>query len=361
MKAYLLLVLANIREFSRDLMTLFWFLAFPLIFILLFGAIFSGNGDLEFQVGLAVEDQGPAAAGIAEAMKAVPIFQITQGDREAMLAALKEGKLRAVIVLPEDLSAAMMVGQRVDLPVYYDAAQQTSREIVLSVMKDMTAELDRRLTGRPQLIGIQAEPIQAGRKMRDIDYLLPGILSMSLMQLGLFGTFNFVSMRQRKVFKRFGATPLPKWTLLAAEITVRLMIAVIQTLVIVFVGRLVFDVQMVGNWAVLIALVMLGATVFVSMGYMIAGFAKTEDGVQGIIQTVQFPMMFLSGIFFPVEFMPAFLRPVMTAMPLSYLGDLLRQEMVGASAMHSLAVNLGVLGGFTLVSLALAVRFFRWE
>lgn len=361
MKAYLHLVLANIREFSRDIMTLFWFFAFPIIFILLFGAIFSGGSEMQLPVGLVLEDKGAVANGVAEAMKSVTIFTVTEGERSAEIEALHAGQRRAVIIVPEGTTANIMMGKSSFLPVYYDAAQQTSREVVLSVVADMTAELDRQISQRPQLISIQPEAIQAGKKLRDIDFLLPGILAMSLMQLGLFGTMQYIGLRERKVFKRLGATPLPKWILLAAEVTVRLMMAVVQTLLIVLVGKLVFDVQMVGNWLALIGLVLLGAATFVCIGYMIAVFAKSEDGAQGLIQTVQFPMMFLGGVFFPVEYMPAFLKPVVAAIPLNYLCDLLRQVMVGASAMHTTALNLGVLGGCALVSLAIAVRFFRWE
>ena len=80
-----------------------------------------------------------------------------------------------------------------------------------------------------------------------------------------------------------------------------------------------------------------------------------------IIQVVQFPMMFLSGIFFPVDIMPDFMRPVMDAIPLSYLGDAFRQIMVDATPVHSMAVNIGVLAAWLVVSMVLAIRLFSWE
>ncbi len=80
-----------------------------------------------------------------------------------------------------------------------------------------------------------------------------------------------------------------------------------------------------------------------------------------LLMMVQFPMMFLSGIFFPLEMMPGFMRPIMDAMPLTYLGDSFRQIMVDSSAMHSHLINAGVLGGWFVVCLIVAVRFFKWE
>lgn len=361
MKAFWQLVGANAREFGRDTMSLFWFLAFPVLFILLFGSIFSQTDDIRLPIGLVVEDNGIMAQSMQKAIESLSVFTVSTDTREAAMAALRSGKQRAVVILPAGMSASLAQGRKVELPVYYDAAQQASRQVVLPVMGDVAAEFDRRLTARPELVSIQPEAMQAGNKLRDIDYLLPGILGMSLMQLGLFGTMRFVSLRERKVFKRLGATPLPKRTLIFSEVTVRLVMALVQTLLIVLIGQLLFGVRMVGSWPTLIGLVLLGAATFVSLGYMVAAFTHSEDATQGLIQAIQFPMMFLSGTFFPIEIMPKFLKPFIAVMPLTYLGDILRQVMVGAAATHSAGTDLLILVGTTLLTLAVAVRFFRWE
>ena len=88
---------------------------------------------------------------------------------------------------------------------------------------------------------------------------------------------------------------------------------------------------------------------------------RTEEAANGIVQVIQFPMMFLSGVFFPIEIMPSILRPVAAILPLTYLGDALRQVMVNGSAFAPLAVDLAVLGGWLVVCLAIAARSFRWE
>jgi len=141
----------------------------------------------------------------------------------------------------------------------------------------------------------------------------------------------------------------------------RLTIGLAQTLIIILVGMLIFKFQVIGNMALLAGFVLLGALMFVALGYLISGLAKTQESVIGISQLINFPMMFLSGLFFPVDFMPAWIRPVVTAMPLTYLADALRQIMVGATPVYSLWVDLGVLAAWLVVSAALAVRFFRWE
>ena len=154
---------------------------------------------------------------------------------------------------------------------------------------------------------------------------------MALMQLGIFAAIPLVQQREKLILKRLGATPLPRWTLVGSNIIMRLLIAGAQTVLILGIGAAVFGVQIVGSWPMIAGFVVLGALAFTSIGYVIASFARTEEAANGMTSVVQFPLMFLSGIFFPIEFMPEWLRAVATFMPLTYLGDALRQTMVGGA------------------------------
>jgi ABC-2 type transport system permease protein len=149
--------------------------------------------------------------------------------------------------------------------------------------------------------------------------------------------------------------------MLWSEIVVRLGMGIIQTATIVVIGFLVFGVTVTGNLIGVLGTVILGASVFITLGYFLVSFTKTEESAQGLIQVVQFPMMFLSGIFFPVEGMPAFLKPVVNAIPLTYLVDILRLVMVGLPSTYGLWTDLAILGGWLTVCMALAIRFFKWE
>lgn len=120
-------------------------------------------------------------------------------------------------------------------------------------------------------------------------------------------------------------------------------------------------VEIVGNWLLILGFVALGALTFISLGYVIASFARTEEAANGMTSIVQFPLMFLSGIFFPLEIMPEWLRGVAAAMPLTYLGDALRQTMVGGSAYVPLPVDALVLAGWLGATLFISARFFRWQ
>lgn len=361
MKAFLQLYLASLKEFMRDRMAMFWTLAFPIFFILIFGLIFSGASSMTFDVGVAVEDKGQVGSALGQAFHQVDAFKITEGNSEALLAQLKDGDLRLVIVIPEGLSKSVAAGQAVQVKVYYDASSQNVTRIALTITEKIVEGFDRQLSQRPTLLTLQTESVTASN-LRDIDFILPGILAMSLMQLGLFGTAPaLVQLREQQVLRRLGATPLPRLTLLAAQVLHRITIGITQTFTIILVGRLLFKVAIVGPFLALVAFVLVGAFMFVAMGYFISGLAKTQESVMGISQLINFPMMFLSGVFFPVDFMPAWLKPVVTAMPLTYLADALRQIMVGATPTYSLGLDFAVLSLWLVGCGLLAMRFFRWE
>ena len=360
MKTFNMLLMANAKQFVREKAALFWTFLFPIFFILIFGAVFSGGDDITFNVGLVMEDNSAIAQNVSDAFGQVTAFKITVGQRDDELKALKDGDRRAVLIVEQGFGETIAVGGTANISVYYDPTQTSSTQILLPIVQKVVDNIDRAMSGSTPLIQVNEQTLQS-HNLRAIDYLVPGILAMSLMQLGLFGVAQIVVDRENKVLKRLGATPLKRSTMIMSTVVFNLIVAMMQAALIIIIARLVFHVPILGNWFYLIGFIILGTLTFLSMGYMLSAFAKNQQTLMPLIMAVQFPMMFLSGIFFPLEMMPGFMRPIMDAMPLTYLADSLRQIMVESSAMHSHIINLAVLGGWFVVCLVLAVRFFKWE
>ncbi|NDJ75773.1 MAG: ABC transporter permease [Chloroflexi bacterium] len=390
MRSFTHLYMATVREFTRDFSALFWTLAFPVMFIIIFGIIFSGDDSIDFTIGLVNED-GDASADLVERFEQIDAFTIETGDRDDELNELEDGERDVVIVIPEGTGAlldeynlalrnmqggeqasAAPVGQpvregesplpEVPLDVYYDPADTTTSQVVLGLVDQVIGGMNVSMTQITPALTMDTRSVTAD-ELSSIDYLLPGVLAMSLMQLGLFGTAaTLVSLREKGVLRRMGATPLPKSTLLASQVAFRLTIALVQTATIVVLGWMLFDVQIeTANLLQITGVVLLGAAVFITFGYFLSGLAKTEEAVQGIISLPNFLFMFLSGIFFPVSVMPDWIRPVVDVIPLTYLGDALRATMIEAGTYYSMPRNLLILGGWLVVCSVLAVRLFKWE
>jgi ABC-2 type transport system permease protein len=360
MKAFSQLFLANLREFARDRMALFWTLAFPVVFILIFGLLFGRSSTITTDLGLVIEDQGPAAQTLAQAFKALSAFKITEEGRQNELAALREGKRDAVLIIPAGASAAVSQNATAQLELHYDPVRSSS-QIVLSLVGQVLQDAAQQLRPQPEAFSLNRVTVQA-KQLQGIDYLIPGILAMSILNLALFATAQpIISLRSQGVLRRLGATPLPRSILLAAYIVMRLAIALLQTGIILAVGMALFGMTMEGNWLILCGILMLGTLAFIALAFLIAAVARTEESGSALTSAIQLPMLFLSGIFFPIEVMPSFLRPVADMLPLTYLADALRQVMVAATPYHSMLVNSLVLLAWLLGSSALAIRFFKWE
>ncbi len=361
MKTFFTLYYSNLKEFSRNRFAMFWTIAFPVFFMLLFGIIFSGGGDSSYKVGVAVEDPGQIGSALTQAFQGVGILKVTEGAQADLLAKLKHGELNAVVVVPDGVTAAVMSGKTADIRVHYDPSNQITAQILLTIVEKVLGGVEQGLAGRAALFAIQSVTI-TGSSLRTIDFLVPGILAMALMQLGIFATAPpLVQLREQQVLRRLGATPLTRTMLLAAQVCLRITVGLVQTALIILVGALVFQVQIVGNLLLLAGFVVLGALSFVCLGYFMSTWGKTQEGVNGASQFINFPMMFLSGLFFPVDTMPKWIRPVVDAMPLTYLADALRQIMVGAAPLHPLTTDLLVLMVWLVICAFLAVKFFRWE
>src|SRR5436190_549680 len=360
MRPLLTLTAANIRSYTRDRAALFWTLAFPLIFILMFGFIFQGGTTPGLNLGWADEDGTPASASLREAFDSLSGVDVIAGDREASLATMRDGKVDAVIVVPGGYGNAVASGAGATGPtnivVYTDPSRSN---LAGSVQQTVAAVLGVvNLGGRPPLVVAHQETLQT-ENLNFISYFVPSMLGLSVMQVGIFAAIPLVADREKLILKRLAATPLKRWQLVGSNVLMRLLIALVQAVIIVSVGVLFFGVEITGPLALTVFFVSLGAVAFLALGYVIASFAKTEDSANGITSVVQFPMMFLSGTFFPIDAMPAPLQTVARLIPLTYLSDALRQVMVGGAAFAPLAVCAGVLLGWLVVCFGIASRKFQ--
>lgn len=362
MGTVLSLYVASVKEFIRDRAAMFWTLAFPIMFIVLFGVIFSGSGSVNYTVGLVNEDSGPVGQQLARAFGSVKPFTIKSGTYTDEINGLKQGQRDMVIVIPPGLSQRVGAGQPATVQMFYDpSTNPTDAQIKLGITQQVLAGFNQQM--KPYTPPLSLTPTTLNtHQLRSIDFLMPGILAMALMQLGLFATATpLVSLRQEQVLRRLGATPLPRWQLLTSQVMLRLSIGIAQAAVILGVSVGAFNVQIQGNIAALAGLVVLGALMFVALGYLIASVAKTVESASGISSAVNFPMMFLSGIFFPLAALPVFLTPVVRALPLTYLADAFRQVTIGSIPEFPMTVDIAVLAGWTIVCGLLSARLFKWE
>jgi len=363
MNALAALTVANIKSYVRDRAALFWTLAFPLIFILMFGFIFQGGGDPGLDLGWVDKDASPASGQLRSAFESSEAIELAVSDEPAALDEMREGRLDAVLVVPAGYGDAVAAasagtGPPTSIVVYTDPSRSNLMATVYQAVGSVLGVVN--LGGRPPLVVPQPETLQT-ENLNFISYFVPSVLGMSVMQVGIFAAIPLVADREKLILKRLAATPLRRWQLVGSNVVMRLLIAVIQAVIILGVGVVLFGVEVTGSLPLSLVFIVVGAVSFLALGYVVASFASTEDAANGMTSVIQFPMMFLSGTFFPIDQMPDVLQNIARVIPLTYLSDALRQVMVGGAAFAPLWVCLAVLVGWLVVCFGIAARKFRWQ
>jgi ABC-2 type transport system permease protein len=363
MQALLALTRANIRSYVRDRAAVFWTIAFPLVFIVLFGFIFQGSGAARLTLGWVDTDTSAASVKLKagfEALEGVTLVDTTLEDAKSQM---QTGKVDGIIVVPAGYGASLDAaaasgGEPVKIDVYTDPSQPQGAGSVYQAVGTVLGVVN--LGGRAPLVVPSPQTVQT-TDINAISYFVPSMLGLSIMQVGIFAAIPLVADREKLILKRLAATPLKRWQLVGSNVLMRILIVFAQAIIIVSVGTILFGVEVTGPLILVAGFVTLGAMAFLALGYLIASFAKTEDAANGMTSMIQFPMMFLSGAFFQIDQMPQFLQVVARIIPLTYLADALRQVMVGGAAFAPLWVCAAVLFGWLAVCFGIAARKFQWQ
>ena len=350
------LFLASVKMFVRNRLAVFFSLFLPLVIMLIFGVLnFEGGGSVS--VGLVDEADTEVSRALVGAIESVDTFEVSSGDRQSEQAALGEGERDMVTVIPVGW------GETQDGPpltAYVAASAQQSGQIGTLILNALVAQVlfGEQGGGAGPLVAV--ETVNA-RDLGYIDFLVPGILGLTIMQLGLFGVaFGFVQMKRTGALRRLFATPTPPGYFLSAQIASRLVLGLAQVGILLGIG-MAFGLNLVGSLALLLAVALLGAVIFLGMGFAVAGWAKNEDQAAPVANVISLPMMFLSGTFFPRDAMPDVLRGVTEFMPLTYLNHALRTIANEGAGPAEIGGDLLGMAIWAAIAFLVAVRLFSWE
>ncbi len=335
------LALSRMREFYREPEAVFWVFGFPIVLAFALGLAFRNTGPGKLQVGVVA---GAGDSAVAAALAASPRLVPTVLDTATARLRLKAGRV-AILVLPGN-------------PVVYryDSTRTESGLARLEVDDAL-----QRARGRKDLIAVRDDRAVAPGS-RYIDFLIPGLLGMNLLGSGIWGVgFSVVQARQRKLLKRYLATPMRKSHYLLSFILSRLVFLIVEVVALVGFGWLLFGVAVRGSFASLAGLTVLGSFSFAGLGLLVASRAKTIEGVSGLMNLVMLPMWILSGTFFSYSRFPNAMIPFVKALPLTALNDALRSVMIDGSGVAALGTPIAIVVAWGAVSFVIALKIFRWR
>ncbi|PZC46408.1 MAG: ABC-2 type transport system permease protein [Chloroflexi bacterium] len=354
------LFIANLRIIFRNRQAIFWALAFPLLFVVVFG-FFIGNGVPTTTIAVVDHAQDQLSQNLMTGLAGVETLELEiRADEAEARQEVTDGDLGFLLILPAGLEERVASDPPAIVTLLFDEGSPTSG-LIVGVVRRFLDDANLTLAGAPTLLVLDASGIYSD----DVDYfdfLLPGILGMGIMVYSIVGLASSITVfREQRILKRIQATPLRITTFFTAQVLAYLTLALLQAAVILGVGVLAYDANIKGSYLGIGIIVLFGNLVFLSLGFIVGAFSKTAAAASGMGNAVALPMMFLSGAFFPRDGLPTALRVVVDYLPLSPMLDALRGVALDGRALWEFPLELAILSAWIVVASAVAVRIFRFS
>jgi len=348
------------RGYIRNRYGLFFGLVFPVILILIFGAIFSGSSGA---VTVYVQNQDTSSTGLAtqfvsalNSSGTIKVKMVTLSENLSNY--LADHSASDGIIIPANFSANYYAARHVVVIVYGDPAS-TSSSIVFGTVSGVANLYNLELFNGSTIIDPEKTTVNT-QQTKYIDFLIPGLIGFSILVSPMFSLVNVSSeYKKTKLFKQLSLTPLTKMEWLTSKVLWYIVLSAASFLLMVAVGVLAYGAHITLTlW--LLPFLILGPTLFAALG-MLVGTVTKEPETAGVIgNIVTFPMMFLSGTFFPISIMPHYLQTIAHVLPLFYVIEGLNNVMVYGNITNAL-VDVAVIVVITVVVFAAAVKLFRWR
>jgi ABC-2 type transport system permease protein len=356
------LFVSSLKMLFRDKQALFWAMAFPVIFAVVFG-LFDFSQAPEVSIGVVSEGPAEVKTALVKGLERVESFTVEdRSDLAAARAEVTGGELDVVVHIPQPAATATVSFPQVttEIDVFYNQSNFESNQFALSTIDKIVGGLNLESSGRPPAFELRSEAV-VGKSIEYYDFLLPGLVAMGVMNFSIIGMAVAIArFREQRILKRILATPLNPVKFLSAQVLARLVLAVLQAALILAVGVFVFGANVYGNVLWIFVLATVANLVFLNLGFAVAGRASNPDAAQGIGNAVALPMMFLAGVFFPTENLPEIMQSVVRWLPLTPLIEALRKVSIDGLSIMDTGPQLALLGGWVVVSFALASRSFRF-
>ncbi len=356
----------NLRRLFRDRLALFFTFLFPLIFLFVFGALNSGNSKISLKVALINESHSRfaeqfAAQAESSSQKVLKVDKTVTSFSDAN-EKMGRGELDATIELPPGFGSAGQngtpAGQAI---VHYTENNEQAAQTLVSVLQAQFQALNDKLVKSPTPFTVISKQTNE-RSLNSFDYTFTGLLGFAILGAGIFGPINvFPELKKMGILRRLHTTPLRVWQYFLANMFGNAVTGLMSVAVMFVVAIAVFHLKVVGNYLELAIFLAFGIIMILGIGLALGGWAKNERQAAPLANIIVFPMMFLTGVFFPRFLMPQWLQNITTFMPLTPVIDGARLIVTEGKSIFDLGPQLAVMVVWLVIVYAIAFRVFRWE
>ncbi len=360
-KAMLAITKASLKSTFRSPSAVIFSIAFPLIFILVFGFLSSGGN---INVNVAIDTKSDTNNLVYAAIKQIPGLKFVQGDTAKINGELSKGRITALIHIQK--SGDSLVPYTIQL-TSSEAANPQNVQLVKSILNALIGKInEKKYPNAPTIANISNNVQQVpGRVYRTIDFILPGQMGFSLLSAGVFGVaFLFFNLRQQLVLKRFYATPIRRLYIILGEALSRVTFQLITAVIIIGIGHFAFKFTLVHGLTTFLSIMVLSfiaLVLFMGFGFIVSGVAKSESTIPPLANLFTLPQFLLAGTFFSIDNFPAWMQPFCKILPLTHFNNAMRDIAFEGNSLMDSWGDISVLFIWIVVVYAAAFKLFKWE
>jgi ABC-2 type transport system permease protein len=355
----------NTKRFFRDRTAIFFTIGFPLIFLFVFGSLNGNNSSVSFNVALINESSTSFAKDFEKNLDESDTIKVNQEvtNLDEAKEKMSRSELDAAIILPDDFGE---VKEGTSYPsgeakVIYTQNNAQSGVALTSILQSQFQSINQKLVPTVTPFTVASEQLNEN-SLSAFDYTFAGLLGFAIIGMGIFGPINvFPELKKMGILRRLSTTPLRVWQYFVSTMIGQAVIGLVAIAVMFAVAIGVFHLHVVGNWFELAIFIVFSIAMILGIGLALGGWAKNERQVAPLANIVVFPMMFLSGTFFPRFLMPEWLQNVSAFLPLTPVIDGIRLITTEGAHLVDILPQVGLVAAWMVVIYVIAFKVFRWE
>lgn len=354
--------IVNLKRLFRDRMALFFTFLFPLIFLFVFGAL-NRSTSLSFKVAIINESQTIVATEFVKNATANKILKVNSEVKDFAHAnqLMSRGELDATIELPKEFGEIKNGLPSGTAIVHYTQNNEQAAQTITSILDTQFQEINAKFTRMPKPFSVTREQNNE-HSLSTFDYTFTGLLGFAILGAGIFGPMNyFPELKKMGILRRLHTTPLRVWQYFLSAMLGNSVSGLLSIALMFIVALIVFDLKVIGSYLSLVPFLVFGIVLILGIGLALGGWAKNERQAAPLGNIIVFPMMFLSGTFFPRFLMPEWLQGITFYIPLTPVIDGARMIMAEGKNLIDIWPQLGIMAVWLVVIYVIAFRVFRWE
>ena len=351
------------RRFFRDRLALFFGILFPLIFLFVFGGLNSGDHSITFNVALINQSKSSYATQFVHELEAGKTFKVNKTITSFSDAKerMTRSQIDGTIVLPASFGTITNGIPGGQAQIYYTENNEQAGQTLVTVLNGALGGLNGKYVQVSQPFTVTGKQL-SNKSLTSFDYAFSGLLGFSIIGLGIFGPINvFPELKKQGILRRLHTTPIRVWQYFLSTMLSQAIIGLISIAIMFAAAIAVFNLKVTGNYLEIALFAVFSIFMILGIGLAIGGWAKNERQAAPLGNIVVFPMMFLSGTFFPRFLMPEWLQRITNYLPLTPVIDGLRLLTTEGKHLVDIGSQLGYMAVWIVIIYIIAFRVFRWE